>query len=360
MAETLFQPRRKGRAFWLLLPLLIVLYLLLFPRPGGREVFVRPVWAREVPPDSTELSGAEGPSWYFRAADAFGYADLEGNLYYVGRKLQNLSLSDTGFLNYGSVPDHVVFMDIRGRFQFSIRSHGYPLLDGSGQLLYSINTDMSGLKRIDRDSGIVWSMSFSVPVTTVALAGQECVIGLMDGRFLVVDAGGRITHQQMTEGSRIPVVLGAAVSEDRNRIALVSGIDPQRLSVVQRRGGELTTELAMDLGSDIRREVQLRFGPGDRFLFHEAEDGLGVIDVRRKKTSRIPVPGVLDCLDVGPFFAAAAFRSDEGSRLLIFRPRDSVLFSRSLAEAGTYIRILGRSLVLGLDGVLLRADLVEG
>ena len=313
MAETLFQPRRKGRSFWLLLPVLVVLYLLLFPRPGGREVFVRPVWAREISPGSTELSGAEGPSWYFRAADAFGYADLEGNLRYVGQKLQNLSLSDTGFINYGSVPDHVVFMDTRGQFQFSIKSYGYPLLDGSGQLLYSINTDLSGLKRIDRDGDVVWSMSFSVPLTTIALAGQECVVGLMDGRFLLVDAGGRITHQKMTEGSRIPVVLGSAVSEDRNRIALVSGIDPQRLTVVQRRAGELAGELALDLGSDMRREVQLRFGPGDRFLFHEAEDGLGVVDVRRKNASKIPVPGVLDCLDTGPFFAAASFRGEEGS-----------------------------------------------
>ncbi|UCF97619.1 MAG: hypothetical protein JSV89_20975 [Spirochaetaceae bacterium] len=297
---------------------------------------------------------------YFRAADTFGYADLQGNLHYVGQTLHNLSLSDTGFISYGSVPDHVVFMNTRGEFQFSIKSFGYPLLDPSGQVQYSINTDRSGLKRIDSEGEILWSMGFSAPLTTIALAEEECVVGLMDGRALVIGAAGEVEHQQTIDGSRIPVMLAAAVSADRNRIALISGIDPQFLSVVQRRDGELITEFNLELSSDFRREVQLRFSPDTRFLFYEVEDGLAVLDVRRRSTVEFGAAGVLRSLDSSGELTAAAFRRAEGSGLLILRPLDAVILSRELAAEHVYVKVLGGSLILALDDVLLRADLVEG
>ena len=343
-----------------MLPLLVFFYLLLFPRPGGRESFMRPIWTKDISAGAAVLSGAEGLNWYFRAAQAFGYADLQGNLYYVGQTLHNLSLSDTGFINYGSVPDHVVFMNTRGEFQYSIKSYGYPLLEPSGQVLYSVNTDRSGLKRIDSEGGILWSVDFTAPVTTIALAGEECVIGLMDGRVLVVGAEGGVEHERTSEGSRIPVVLGSAISQDRSRIALISGIEPQRLSVLQRREGELATELALELNSDFRREVQLRFAPDGRFLFYEIEEGLGVLDTRKRSSMQFIIPGVLESFDTDREFTVAAFRSAEGSKLLILRPLDSVLLSRELSAGRVYVKVLGSSLILGLEGYVLRADLLEG
>jgi hypothetical protein len=321
---------------------------------------MRPIWSNGISSASAVVSQAGGPSWYFRAGQAFGYADLQGNLYYVGQTLHNLSLSDTGFINYGSVPDHVVFMNTRGEFQYSIKTYGYPLLEPSGQVLYSVNTDRSGLKRIDSEGQILWSVIFPAPLTTIALAGEQCVLGLMDGRVLLVDAEGKVEHEQTSDGSRIPVVLAAAVSQDRSRIALISGIQPQRLSLLQRREGELTKELALELKSDFRREVQLRFAPDNRFLFYEVEEGLGVLDIRKRSSAQFIIPGVLESLDADYEFTVAAFRRAEGCRLLIFRPLDSVLLSRDLSAEQVYVKVLGKSLILGLQGFVLRADLLEG
>ncbi len=369
MADSIFRNRRRGRAFWLFLPLLLFLYLLLFPHPGGREPLVRPVWIKEFSPvvsgaaatGSAATVSADAPSWYFRAADSFGYADLQGNLYYVGRRLHNLSLSDLGFINYGSVPDHVVFMNPRGEFQFSIKSYGYPLLESSGRVLYSINTDRSGVKRIDSEGEILWSMSFPTPITTIALAEEQCLLGLMDGRALLVGAEGDVLYEHTPDGSRIPVLLGTAVSRDRNQIALISGIDPQRLTIVQRRAEEFVPDYTQDLDSDFRREVRLSFSPDARFLFYEIEEGLGVLDVRTKSSGRFLTSGVLESMDSSPEFSAAAFRLDSGgSKLLVFRPPGSVLLSREIAADGVYVKVLGNCLILGLKGVLLRADLLEG
>jgi hypothetical protein len=360
MADSIFRNQRRGRAFWLFLPVLLLIYLLLFPHPGGKESIMRPGWAKELTPGARVSANADAPTWYFRAADSFGYADLQGNLYYVGRTLHNLSLSDAGFLNYGRVPDHVLFMNPRGEFQFSIKSYGYPLLESSGQVLYSIDTDRSGLKRIDNEGQILWSMSFPTTITTITLAAEECLLGLMDGRALLVGAEGDVVYQYNPGGSRIPVLLGTAVSADRNQIAFISGIDPQTLTVVERRAGEFVPDFKKNLDSDFRREVRLSFSPDARFLFYEVEDGLGVLDVRKKRSGGFLASGVLESMDSGPEFSAAAFRLVGGSKLLIFRPLDSVLLSREIAAERVYVKVLGSSLILGFKGVLLRCDLLEG
>ena len=342
-----------------MLPILLIIYLLLFPHPGGKESIVRPIWAKELVPGARAPANTDAPTWYFRAADSFGYADLQGNLYYLGQTLHNLSLSDIGFINYGRVPDHVVFMNPRGEFQFSVKSYGYPLLESSGQVLYSINTDRGGLKRIDNEGEVLWSMSFPTPIATVALAGEECLLGLLDGRALLVGAEGDVLYQHTPEGSRIPVLLGTAVSADRNHIALISGIDPQTLTVVERRSEEFVPDFMQSLGSDFRREVRVSFSPDARFLFYEVEDGLGVLDVRKKSSGRLRTSGVLESMDSGPEFTVAAFQLARGSKLLIFRPLSSVLLSREIAAEGVYVKVLGSSLILGFDGVLLRCDLSE-
>jgi hypothetical protein len=251
-------------------------------------------------------------------------------------------------------------MNPRGEFEFSVKSHGYPLLEPGGQVLYSINTDRSGLKRIDNEGQILWSMSFPTLITTIALAGEECLLGLLDGRALLVGAEGDVLYQHMPEAGRIPVVLASAVSKDRNQIAMISGIDPQTLTIIERRAEQFVPHFMRNLGSDFRREVRLSFSADGRFLFYEVEDGLGVLDVRKDSSGRFLTTGVLESVDSGPEFAAAAFRTAEGSKLLLFRPLDSILLSREVAAKRLYVKVLGRSLILGFDGVLLRADLLEG
>jgi hypothetical protein len=182
----------------------------------------------------------------------------------------------------------------------------------------------------------------------------------MDGRSLLVGAEGTVLYQHTPQPSRIPVVLGAAISGDRTQIALISGIDPQTLTVVERRTGEFVDHSLQTLESDFRREVRLSFGEEGRFLYYEVDDGLGVLDVRKGESRRLLASGGLESLDSGSEFNAAAFRLATGSKLVLFRPPDSVLLSRDLAADRLFVKVIGRSLILGFEGVLLRADLEEG
>ena len=356
MSESIFTRRKKSR-IWIAIALLLVpAYLFLFPLPAGRETMVKPVWGTDLR-RADALGGEAAPDvFFFRAGMRFGYAGTDGRLVYSGLSRHRVTLSEKGFINYGSRPEHVVFMDPAGEFQFSVQSFGYPLLDSGGDALYSINTDLGGLKRLSPEGEILWQGEFSSPITSIALRGEDCLIGLLDGRATLFGPGGEILFAIDPSGSRVPVILGTALA-DGGELALVSGIDPQTLILV---GGEQReSSRTIELGSDFRREVVLRFAPAGRFLYVEQEDGLLVLEQDRDRLTRLELPGRLESLAAGSRFAAAAFGAAGESTLVVFRPPAVTVAAASVPGDSVWTRISGPSLFVGLDDELLRADIVE-
>ena len=156
------------------------------------------------------------------------------------------------------------------------------------------------------------------------------------------------------------VVLGTDITSDGSQIALISGIDPQKLTLLRRQGQQLVVQNTLKLSSDFRREVMLQFDPQGRYLHFEAEGGLGVLDINNEIVLSIPALGVMKYLDCGNEFSAASFQNESGSLLVVFRPQGTVMLSRKLEARQLYVKILENSLILGLEEFLLRADLVEG
>jgi hypothetical protein len=339
-----------------------LLYLLLFPVLSGREGYFKPGWARAIPgaEPPAPAAGGERASW-FKAGRWFGYVRPDGKLLYAGETLYGVALSDTGFVNYPKVAENFVFQDPEGRFRFGIRSFGYPILDEQGERLYSISTGLNELSRLDRDGEPLWSEGFFAPITSLALHQEECVVGLLDGTLKLIDRQGRILQEFAAEGSRVPVILGCALSPDGHRLAVVSGIDPQRLSLLARRGGPFSVEQALELGSDFRRGVFVRFSADGRFLASEAAEGLALLDLGRGRPGRLSLPGRLLALDssASGIWAVGA-RAGEGSQLQLLRPLASVLYSRELAAGQLFLRFVGDSLIIGLPATLLRVDYLEG
>ncbi|MBN1836911.1 MAG: hypothetical protein JW820_13740 [Spirochaetales bacterium] len=364
MSDSIFTRKRKSRTWIAISFVLLPLYLFLFPRPAGLETFLRPVWALD--PRSAAVDGAAGGESEvlpFRAGSRFGYATFDGRLAYSAVVRHGVALSRSGFINYGSRPDHVVFMDPTGDFQYSVRSSGYPLLDVTGEMLYVVSTDLGGLRRVSQDGEVLWQGEFSSPMTSVALEGGQCLVGLLDGRATLFGPAGEILFEIDPPGSRIPVVLGTALA-GTGSAALVVGVDPQNLILV---GGERYESVqTVALGSDFRREVVLAFGPEGRFLYAEQEEEIMVLEPARERSGRLPLPGRLMSLSVGSEFAAAAAAAEDGTggrsrglHLVVFRPLASTLAQARVAGATLWSRASERSLFLGLEQALLRADVVE-
>lgn len=357
MADAFFQKRRRLRGVWFAPPLFLLVYLLLFPIPSGRESYVRPVWS--VPLSSADPAGSAEP-FPFRAGDLFGYATVQGGVLHLEPVAFGVALASTGFINYGQVPDHFVFMDPLGRMRFSVASSGYPLLAEDGQSLYALASDLGGIRRLSDEGEPIWSLGFASQITGVALGAGQCVLGLMEGHLVCVGSAGEVLYEYEPSGSRIPVILGVAVTPQGSPIAAVSGIDPQRLLLIERSGAEYTPRLALELGTDFRREVLLRFTEDGRFLYVEGDDALRVLDVRRHRLMAVALPGRVRAFAGGGSLTAVALEAPSGSRLVVLRPLRAVLCEQTLGEARPFLKLLGETLIIGLEGYLLRADIVHG
>jgi hypothetical protein len=295
----------------------------------------------------------------FRAGHQFGFVRLDGELLHTGELHFGVALSETGFISYPRVGDNFIFQDPRGRLLFVASGYGYPVLDSSGERLYSISTDLTELKRLDRDGEALWSAGFFSPITALSLHLEECAVGLLDGTLKLFDREGRITQEYAPEGSRLPVILGTALNE--GHLAVLSGIDPQRLSILERRNGTFVAAAAFDTGSDLRREARLAYTADGRFLAYELEGGLGLVELKRMHRAELKLAGRLLAVDGGPHgMLAVGARAGEGSSLVLLRPLSSPLYSRSLGQAQVFLRFLGTHLLVGLPGRLLRADYLEG
>jgi hypothetical protein len=354
--------RKRSRRQVVLAFVLGLLYIVLFPVLSGHEGCFKPAWVRAVPGvQLPEQSSGEGASW-FKAGRWFGYARPDGGLNYAAETLYGVALSERGFINYPKVAENFVFQDPQGRFQFAVHTFGYPVLDEGGERLYSVSTNLNQLSRLERDGEQLWSEEFFAPISSLSLHQEECVVGLLDGTLKSIDRQGKILQELAPQASRIPVILASAISPDGRRLAVVSGIDPQRLTLFARRGGPFSVEQAVELGSDFRRAVFLRFTADGRFLAIEAEGGLSLLDLgRRRSSSEVALPGRLLALDSSASgVLALGARSGEGSRLQVLRPLGSPLYARELASPELFLRFDGASLLIGLPGVLLRVDYLEG
>ncbi len=162
-------------------------------------------------------------------------------------------------------------------------------------------------------------------------------------------------------GSRLPVILGAAVSTDGSLMASVSGIAPQFLTVLRRQGsgyGEIAKEV---LASDFRREARVSFSPDSRYLLVEGERAAGVFDPAAPRLAWLPLPGGLAevAFPGGGRFTAVAAHSGTLVQLRVVRPFTSPIIDATFSAQQLFLGTVEGDLLLGMDGRLLRIGMVE-
>jgi hypothetical protein len=342
--------------------LVIILYFALFPYPVGRELVVRPVWASAIPaalPAAGEATAglAAAP---FQLGDLFGYVDTDGALLSAGRTPFQVALSARGFVTYTRLGSTWIFQDPRGRRQFTFSGSGYPLLSPDGTRLFTVKTDASGLTELDRNGDPLWTRDFPSLMTCLSVAGENAMaVGLLSGELTVVDRQGRILASALPAGSRIPVILGCAVSADGLRVAAVSGIDPQLLLVEERQGTAYKPLARITLPSEFRREVRMGFDPAGSWLYFENERGVGLWSADTGRASLLPLAGGAAEGVFLPTHRAVAFVSGAEARreIIIVTPPASLRSREAFTGAAVFAGTIGDGLLLGVDGLLLRIDL---
>ena len=297
-----------------------ILYGALAARPIPPETSIEPRWIVSL--ESGQASplgaradggGAPGGAAAMDAAAAgglpeplpfmlgrrFGFVEWGGALALSREKEGMVSISGGRWAEFGAEPESV---EIRGPGGEALavvdRPGGYPFfLDGRS---FVMGRGQDSISEICAEGRELWAFDFPGPVTVVDAAAGLLLAGTLDGAVALVDSSGRQAFFFEPGGSRLPAVLGAAISRDGSRLAVVSGIDSQRFLVLERFGagpGDFRVVYHEFVGEGFRRPVHVAFAEGGRLIAFERQGGLGIYDAGSRLTRRVDAPGELLALD---------------------------------------------------------------
>ncbi len=319
-----------------------------------------PAWSLNVhaaPPTDRVLNSV----YWYRMGEEFGFADLEGNVAVREKILFDATLRDVGYINFSRIPKNLVFRDNRGNFLKSFRLTGYPMLDKRGQRLFLLNSESTGLKVLNVESEESWTIEFPTLITSLCFSDDRILLGLLNGLIKVYNNGGELIGDYLETGSRVPIILGCAISPNGKDIIALSGIDPQKLLLIRTKEPGKAETFTMDLTSDYRREVFLRFSESGRLVYFESSSGLGIFELASKRVTIIPFQGSLIGLAESGHngIMSILYKTDHGVELRVCTTQGMVLYSKFFECEFTHLRHIDDHILLGCDETLLRVDMVE-
>ena len=286
---------------------------------------------------------------------------MEGNIALREKVLFDTALSDAGYINFSRVPRNLVYRDPRGKFIRSFRHTGYPMLDRWGERIFILNGESTGLTVMGVENEELWSVEFSTLVTSLHFSKDYILSGLLNGRLKLFNNRGDLIGDYEESESRIPIILGCAVSPTGRDIVGVSGIDPQKLFLINNRENGRSESYSVSLTSDYRREVFVRFGGAGRLVYFESGDGLGILDVTSQRKTTIPFQGSL--VRVGETepkgVVSVLSENDHGMELRLCTVSGQILYFRAFERGDVCLRHIDDHIVLGRDSTLQRIDIIE-
>jgi len=356
--------KKKQRYIVPLSILVVIVFTGFFSLPTGREIVVKPVWYRNLKTvkivKSNKIQQGNKYIWY-RNGRLFGYTDLEGNIYLRETGSFFTSLTDKVFIDYSKVAENFFLKNPKGELISGFHAFGYPFFDETGQRLFVIKTDLSGISEITETGDITWEQDFNSVITSVSVSSGEISVGLLDGAFKIIDNKGRIVFDVKPSGSSIQVITGSAASKDGDMFACISGLNPQKILIFKKKNSNYSVIYSKDINSDFRREVLMRFSPGGRFLIFEAKGGMGIIDINTETTQFIRFNGKIKELSIlkEEGLIAAASSSRNRSFFELLKPMNSVfLYTEIKGRIGT-LRRIGNHIILGVRDGIMRIDIED-
>lgn len=347
---------KKG--FFATLFVLLILIFLLFPSSSGTEYFLIPVKVIDLDQQGDPGISSAPDSLSFSMGHYYGYFSEDLELSLLGIEDYSVSISDSAFINYTKVPSILDVQDRDGNGLSVIETTGYPLVAGDKVVVL---TD-SSVSLYDINGNLYWKKDILSMVTTLSVTGDHVLLGFLDGKAELIGLSGEIELDYRPGGSRIECIYSAALSPDGEYLSVLSGLDPQRFILLQRRKDGYKPVHHFELDNQFRRTVDMFFSFDSSEVFFEDPRGVHVYDVNRRDLSLLEGKGrpVGVYLDHESGFYSLFMKDSAGGRLQVLEADGEKIIDRSFSGNLFYFRKKSDNYYIGSDSKLMFFRMVEG
>lgn len=343
----------------LILIFCILVYFFVGAEPLSKEYMARPIWRTALQP--VAASEAVTGTYGFSKGDWYGFIAGNGNLVLGEKSPGGAVVSDWAFVANpnGTVPG--TLRELRGpngKLLGSLKG-GLPFF--SGGRLFSASMDGTALSGHGRDGSITWTHAFPSQLSAFAANDDLAIGGTVDGWIEAVDTRGERVLRFAPGGSRLPVILGVGVSPSSSWIAMLSGLETQRLVVLGRGKSDYRVVSHRYLESAFREPAKVAVLGDDRHVLYRQPEGVGVWEVSGKTSDILPIKA--DDFDI--YFHAEqglaylVAKKAEASEIVVFRPPAKLLGRIDLGKGLDVVRIDEATVYLATPSALARLDFIE-
>jgi len=309
---------KSRRIYFVFLGLLLVAYVVLFPRQTGKELVVTQKWVTALPsllppsdsaaavaPKAILASGnlsqlspyinASAPTGAlhaFRLGNLFGYIDDSGVVHYFGQSRYGLALGSRSFINYPQVPRGLLVENVDGKAVANIDQNGYPMY--LQDHLFVLGSQGDEITSFDASGKPLWSKQMGGLITSADYADGLTVVGLLSGELDVFGENGARVFQAASGTATMPVILGTSIARSGDRLAVVSGVAPQIATVYARVNGRFIPVDTRRLATDFRRPVLVQCIDNSPVSVLEASNGVDVVNAIAHTSYHVELPGLMN------------------------------------------------------------------
>jgi hypothetical protein len=346
-----------------------IIYFFLCAVPLPKELVLEPRWSTNLPvpgaPSATGSDlGATQPLIPFTLGSSFGYFSPQGKVAFSAAMPFGLAISEAGYVAYDQIPTSLSLRSPLGIETAKTSEAGYPFY--SGKRLFIMRPGQNSVAELGNDGRVLWQRDFPSLITAFSSSDDLAVFGLMDGSLVGLGKNGSELLSFAPGGSRIAGIYGCAVSPDGQMVAAISGLDKQRLIVLERRTSAYRVTYHRWLDSDFRRPVSMGFTEDGRYLAYERPDGFGIYSCEARSEARVATKALkrlgLSIPDRNMLIALEG--GGEDKTLLCASPKGKRIFSASFSAVDGFLAQQGDALFLGMAQTggaseLVRLDLKE-
>ncbi len=339
----------------------VLLYIIFFGRTIFPEVSLKPRWVKRIETSIVSVSpeGNFDHAKPFKFSDWFGYFLSNGNILFSEKTLYGVAVDAHGFINYSSVNNNLLVRYPNGLINGTIPLAGYPLFQGGKRFVLS--ADENNLTQINMQGQISRQFTFNSLITGISVEDGFIFIGTLNEGAVLINEKGEKIYTFNPDVSKVNIIYGVSVSRNDRSLLVVSGIEPQILTLLSRRGNTYRTDYSLKLGTALRHHVICGFSTDGKTAFIERKNSVVLLDISSRNMVTLPLNGVLqNCVQDnsrGLFYTVA--QKERESLFSSFTKEGKAVFSFILPGENPFFKVDNSSLYIGAENRLIRLDVVE-
>lgn len=266
-----------------------LLYIILAMRPLTTELHFSPQWTQNIF-RTEEISEDEKSNLIpYRLGQVIGYFTPNGKIFSTISYPAKASISENYYCTYGFSNTQTNFFTPAGNFVANLEESGFPFFDKDK--IFVFLPGGNSFAYFNSDGKKQWTFENYAPITAFSSSSNGIVAGYSDGKIVSLKYDGKLDQNFFPGGSELSVILGCDISEDGNKIAMISGHNKQRFSVAQNENAHSKIIFHEFVPDETNQQSIVKFNDENNLVYYGYKNGLGIVNLKKLKSKHIQIPG---------------------------------------------------------------------